>query len=129
MKANFIISGKLLDDQERGIEGSVTVAGIENETYFNPSQISPGFKPGISAQEGAAGFSPRSSTIKKDGVFVLTIMKFSLSDLVFKRYLDIAVKIGEMTYEFKMSYPFCIRPNQHLKLKIYPFSNRVIEIK
>ena len=98
-KNSFSISGYLLDENEKGIEGSVLFDGYQGSPTYNT---------------------------KEDGYFIFEIKKISFWDLLFKHFLIIFVKTGDKTYKGKMGYNFRIRPNEHIKLKMYPYSKRVV---
>ncbi|HAH20455.1 MAG: hypothetical protein A2Y00_08935 [Omnitrophica WOR_2 bacterium GWF2_43_52] len=99
MKINFTISGVLLDEEGKGVEGSLSLFGYEEQGYLNT---------------------------KEDGSFTLNITNCSCFDMLFKKHLVVWIKTGENKFEGKMGYDFRICPNKHVKLRIYPFSKRII---
>lgn len=99
MKVNFKISGYILDDNEKGLKCMLMIFG--QDAYF---------------------FS------EENGYFILNLETCPFFEILFKKHLSISVKAGEKEYQGMMGYDFRIRPNKHIKLKIYPFSNRVVEV-
>ncbi len=102
MKVNFSISGDVLNEDETGLEASLHIFDYENDAgYLNTDD---------------------------KGKFILKISNIHFFDLLFKKHLIINPKVGERKYGAGVGYDFRIRHNKHLKLRIYPFSNRVIEV-
>jgi len=97
--SEFIISGFLLDEQGKNLEGAVIIDGYQG--------------------------SPDVST-NADGYFKVHFNKLSIWDIMFRHALYIFVKEGNRT-QGKMLYRFVMRRNKELILKIFPFSKKVVE--
>ena len=98
----FVLSGYILNDNETGLEGSVAFDGYQGSPLYNT---------------------------KEDGYFIFEMDKVSILEILYKHFLLISVKTGPNSFQGSMLYKFRIRRGKHIKLKIYPYSNRVDEIE
>lgn len=97
---SFYISGCILDENGRGIEGEIFIGNKYRGLTFRT---------------------------KEDGCFSEEFSTIRFRDRFFKQVLSVSVKAGPDKYEEKMQYRFRFAPGRRLKLKFYPFSNRVEE--
>ena len=102
MKVNFTISGDVLNENETGLEAILHIFGYENDLGYLATD--------------------------DKGKFILKISNIPFSDFLFRKLLLINPKVKEMEWGAGVSYYFRVKRNQHIKLKIYPFSKRVIEV-
>ena len=101
MRVNFIISGDVLDQNEQGIEAMLHVFGYEDVGYLYTD---------------------------RNGHFILNIINVPPLKLLFKQHLIVNPKINENKYGSGIAYNFRVRFNKHIKLKVYPFSRRIVEV-
>lgn len=100
-KNEFVISGYLLDEKQNGLEGLVMFDGYQGSPVYET---------------------------KKDGYFVFKAGNVGLVEFLFKHFLLIHVKEDDK-FIVKIWYWFRAYRNGEIKLKIYPYLNKIIETK
>lgn len=99
LKGTFTISGYLLNDNNSGIEGDVLFDGYQG----NPVYI-----------------------IKSDGYFIFTCSPVYIWDFFWSHFIMISVRTSANVFQGVGGYSFRMLPNKNIKVKFYPYSDRII---
>lgn len=97
---SFYLSGCVLDENGKGVECEISFAKDNGSLTYRT---------------------------KGDGCFSYEFSKIRFWDRLFKQALFVTTKVGPDKYEKKIEYRFRFLAGKRLKLKLYPFSDRVEE--
>ncbi|GEM_PF-5349172 len=97
-KIIFSVSGYVLNEDNEGIEAEVEFDGFQG----NPVYLT-----------------------KQDGYFVFNITGIRWHDFLFKHFLVVSIRTSTGSYEYFVYYYFWMFPCRHIKVNIFPYSNRI----